>query len=308
MKIIFFGSDDFAATHLQLLLKSKHKVVMCVTKPDTRQGRGMQLTMSPIKVLAGEHGIDCIQPISLKDASVASALREPQADLFVVVAYGKILTQEILDIPKVFCLNVHGSLLPNYRGAAPINWAIINGDAETGVSVQKMVLELDEGDLVSQATIGILPDMTADRLRLAMAELGAELLLNTINLIEQGKYSLTPQDPARVSYAAKMTKEMGRINWQEPAAVIYNKIRGLKPWPGTFTVFGTKTLKVLDAAVVAGNSSPGTVLSIGKEGLTIACGQDALLLKEVQPEAGKVMAGASFAAGYRVTVGGLFGA
>lgn len=215
MNIVFFGSDDFAAAHLKELITSGHKIVLCVTQPDARQGRGMKLAFSPIKLLAAEHDLPYIQPPTLKDDAVAAQLSALNADLFVVVAYGRLLPQRILDIPKLFCINVHGSLLPHYRGAAPINWAVLKGDRQTGVTVQKMALELDAGDIIAQEIIKIPPDMSADVLRTRMAEAGARFLPHVINQIAAGKYVLTPQNPAMVTYAPKLTKEMGHIHWQE---------------------------------------------------------------------------------------------
>jgi len=320
MNIVFFGSDAFAAVHLESLFKSRHKVAACVTSPDARQGRGMQLTFSPIKVLAAEHGIDYLQPETLKDRLVIERLKEFNADIFAVVAYGKLLTADVLSIPKLFCVNVHGSLLPKYRGAAPINWAILNADKQTGVTVQKMVLGLDAGDIIAQAKMNIAPDMTADVLREAMAKTGAQLLVKTLNNIEEGKYTLTPQDHAQATQAPKLTKAMGHIDWSKSAAVIYNQVRGLKPWPGTYTSFNGKILKILSVAVAPGAAgNPGTIVSVDKKGFMVACGgtianmsrsddsshrsQGALLIKEVQPEAGKPMTAASFAAGHKIAIG-----
>lgn len=307
MNIVFFGSDDFAALHLKHLLASRHKVVGCVTSPDSRQGRGLKLSISPIKVLAEQNSIECLQPPTLKDPAVVTRLKQLNADLFVVVAYGKLLTQEILDIPRLFCVNVHGSLLPKYRGAAPINWAMLNGDIQTGVTVQKVALELDSGDVIAQAKIDIPPDMTADILRQQLAQLSAPFLVATLNTIEEGKFTLTAQDPRQVSYAPKLTKEMGRIDWSKPAAAIYNQIRGLKPWPGTQTVWNGKMLKVLQADIGPDGSAqtaPGTVVSVDKSGFTVACAQgSSLIIKEVQPEAGKPMPTASYMAGHKIIPG-----
>ena len=303
MRIIFFGSDDFAKLHLEALLKSHHTVVACVTKPDTRQGRGMQIVLSPIKILAAEHNIPYLQPESLKTPDSAEQLIEFSADMFVVVAYGKLLPQEILNIPKMFCVNVHGSLLPKYRGAAPINWAILNGDMHTGVTVQKMELALDAGDIIAQAGMDIPMDMSADVLRLTMAQVGATLLVETLDQIEHKKYQLIPQSDEQSSYAVKLTKEMGRIDWHKPAAVIYNQVRGLKPWPGTYAAWNGKTLKIISVEIADASGQPGEVIGIDKRGFTVACQHGALLIKEVQPEAGKLMPASSFVSGYKISQG-----
>ena len=330
MRIVFFGSDEFAATHLEQLLKSNHKIIGCVTQPDRAQGRGMKLVLSPIKVLAAQHNIDYFQPEILKEASVAQRLKAMNADIFVVVAYGQILTQQMLNIPKLFCVNVHGSLLPKYRGAAPINWAILNGDTQTGVSVQKIALALDAGDIIAQSKMNIAPDMTADVLRTQMAQVGAKLLVETLDNIEKGKYKLTPQDPAAVTVAPKLTKDMGKIDWTKSAQQIYNQIRGLKPWPGTYTQHNGKMIKIIDAelrhceeakptkqskedcfppllklrrtraSLAMTKEKPGKIIDAGKQGFTVACGQGALLITQVQPEAGKIMPAASFIAGHKL--------
>lgn len=300
MKIIFFGSDDFATTHLEALLQTSHQVVAVVTQPDSRQGRGMPMTISPIKAIATRYKITCLTPSNLKSAEIVSQLKSFQADLFVVVAYGKLLTQEILDIPKIFCINVHGSLLPKYRGAAPINWAILNGDRQTGVTIQKMVLSLDAGDIITQAKMDIPADMDAKQLRLEMAGRGATLLVTTVDALQSGQFTLTPQAEDQISYAAKLSKEMGRIDWSKNAQSIYNQIRGLTPWPGTYTNFKDKILKILRARIVDEKyeGAPGSVVHIDKNGFIVNCGQGALFITQVHLEASKPMPAASFVDGY----------
>jgi methionyl-tRNA formyltransferase len=303
MRIVFFGSDDFAAICLQEILKSSHSVVGCVTGPDTRQGRGMKVSLSPIKEIALEHNLICLQPDYLKDAGVIKELKALDADLFVVVAYGRILPQEVLDIPKMFCVNVHGSLLPKYRGAAPINWAIINGDKQTGVSIQRMVFQLDAGDVISQESIPLTKTTTADELRIHMAETGAKLLVRTLDEIRSGHVDFTPQDEAKMSYAPKLSKDLGHIQWQKPAVEIERLIRGLKPWPGTFTHYKGKILKILEADVLTAGGPPGVILDITKEGFMVACGKGALLVKKVHLEASKPASAYDFVQGHRLTIG-----
>lgn len=302
MKIVFFGSDDFAATHLKFLLDAKHQVVACVTQPDTRQGRGMNIVMSPIKTMADVHGLLCLQPATLKDPLIVEQLKSLGADIFVVVAYGKLLPQEVLDIPRIFCINVHGSLLPKYRGAAPINWAILNGDKKTGVTIQKMALALDAGDIISQEHMSITDDTNAQVLRNDMAEVGAKLLVQTLNDITANKHSLTPQVESQSSYASKLTKSMGKIDWSNDACFIFNQVRGLQPWPGAYTSFNGKTLKILKAVILEDLTSgrPGEVLQIDKNGFTVACGKGALLIKQVHLEASKIMSAVSFVAGHHL--------
>lgn len=303
MKIVFFGSDDFAAVCLKEILRDKHQVVGVVTGPDTRQGRGMQMSLSPIKEIALEHDIVCLQPDSLKEVSIIGKLRNFQADIFVVVAYGRILPQAVIDIPKMFCVNVHGSLLPKYRGAAPINWAIINGDKQTGVTIQKITFELDAGDVITQEVMPISDDATSSTLRQNMAQVGAKLLVKTLDSIASNKFKTTAQDKVKVSYAPKLTKELGCIQWQKTATEIERLIRGLQSWPGTFTQYKGKTLKILEASVVKVQGKAGTVVNITKEGFTVTCGQDALLIKRVHLEASKPVSAYDFILGSRLTAG-----
>ncbi|MEI7998713.1 MAG: methionyl-tRNA formyltransferase, partial [Candidatus Omnitrophota bacterium] len=216
-----------------------------------------------------------------------------------------LLTQEILNVPTLFCVNLHGSLLPQYRGAAPINWAIINGEPQTGVTIQKMAFELDAGDVISQETIVLSDQMSADELRLLMAEKGAKLLVKTLDDIAPGQYKSIPQDKTKISQAPKLTKELGRIVWNNSAQSIERLIRGLKPWPGTFTQYKGKGLKILEAAVTKVQGVPGTIVNISKEGFVVACGQEAILVKKVHPEASKAMTACDFIQGHRVAGGDL---
>ena len=307
MKIIFFGSDDFAGTHLTALLASGYKVLACVTQPDRPQGRGMKLAVSPIKEIAQSNNIPYLQPPTLKDEHVVDALKKFNADIFVVVAYGCLLTPAVLNIPPKGCINVHGSLLPYYRGAAPINWAIINGEKETGVTIQQMVYELDAGDIISQEVLPILPTTTAVTLREDMAQAGAKLLIQTLGQIAANKQVFIKQDKAKVSVASKLTKELGRINWDESAVIIERKIRGLKPWPGCFTLYQGKILKVHEANLIDVKAKPAGVIAVDKTGITVGCSGGALKLITVQPEGGKPMSAYQWALGYKIEVGSTFG-
>lgn len=308
MKIIFFGSDDFAAVHLEHLLSSGHKVLGCVTGPDKPQGRGMKLSASPVKQVALQRQIPCLQPLSLKGSAIIDTLKSYGADIFVVVAYGRLLTQEILDIPKMLCMNVHGSLLPKYRGAAPVNWAILNGEKETGVTIQKMALELDAGDIIVREVMSINDDENAAQLRQRMAQAGARLLVKVLDKQPSGQFSLTPQDKTQVTWAPKLTKEMGLINWQAPARSIFDQVRGLQTWPGAYTFYNGKMLKITQTEIStenAGKFNPGQVINVSRNGFQVACSDKMLLIKEVQPQAGKVMPAGSFASGYKITQGSL---
>lgn len=303
MRIVFFGSDDFAGVCLKELIKSSHKVIACVTQPDTRRGRGMRMALSVIKQIASENDIPCLQPDSLKESSVLSALKILEADLFVVVAYGKILSQEVLNIPKLFCINVHGSLLPKYRGAAPVNWALINGEKETGVSIMKMNAQMDAGDIIAQERMSLAENVTADVLREAMSHVGAKLLVKTVDTVATGNFNCIPQDESQVTVAAKLTKEMGSIDWNQPAYRIERLIRGLKPWPGTFCSYQGKVLKILEAQVVNVSGRAGTLIETGKQGFVVACGQEGLLIKQVHLEASKAVSAYDFVQGHRLVVG-----
>jgi methionyl-tRNA formyltransferase len=309
IKIIFFGSDDFAAVHLEHLLSSGHEVLCCVTGPDKAQGRGMRLSVPLIKKIALEHKIPCLQPLTLKSSDIIDSLKSFGADIFVVVAYGRLLTQEILDIPKIFCMNVHGSLLPKYRGAAPVNWAILNGEKETGVTIQKMALALDAGDIIAQEVMSISDNENAAQLRKRMAQVGAKLLVKVLDQQPMGRFLLSPQDKGRMSWAPKLTKEMGLINWNSHSQSIFNQVRGLQPWPGAYTFYNGKMIKITQAEISnedTAKSTPGQVLNVNKNGFHVACSKGALLIKELQPEAGKVMPASSFAAGYKVMTGTSF--
>jgi methionyl-tRNA formyltransferase len=224
----------------------------------------------------------------------------------VVVAYGRLLTQEILGLPKLLCMNVHGSLLPKYRGAAPINWAILNGDKETGITIQKMALTLDAGDIIAQEKMCIEDDENAAQLRQRMAQAGAKLLIKVLDKNPSGKFPLIPQDEGLVSYAPKLTKEMGKIDWKKPARSIVDQVRGLAPWPGAYTFYEDKVLKITQAQISTEetvNFTAGQVIKVGKNGFHVACADGGVLIKEVQPQAGKLMPAASFTAGYKLPSG-----
>ena len=304
MRIVFFGSDDFAATHLKKLLESSYEIVACVTQPDRPKGRGMKVVDSPIKEMAVAKKIPLLQPETLKSADVISELKAFDADVFVVVAYGKILPENILSIPHVFCVNVHGSLLPKYRGAAPINWAIMNGDDHTGVTVMKMSSVLDAGEIILQAKLAITHDDTVVGLRLRMAQLGAVTLLEALDKIKNKSHALKRQDLSKVSYASKLTKELGYVDWKDPAVKIWNLVRGLQPWPGVSASCNGKKFKILSCEVATAESSmasPGTVVAVKKEGIVVSTGNQPLLITRVQPESGKPMDARSFAAGHKLS-------
>lgn len=308
MKIIFFGSDDFAAENLQRLLEEKFAVVACVTQPDRPSGRGLQVIASPIKIIARDNHIPILQPENLRDEDFLKRIKSFGADLFVVIAYGQILPLVILKMPKIFCINVHGSLLPKYRGAAPVNWAVINGDKETGFTIMKMSPKMDAGEIIIQEKLNIGDDETSESLRARMAKASAKRLCRTINDIGAGRFNLKPQNEAEVTMAPKLTRELGKIDWDKSAAEIHNHVRGLLPWPAAYTSLQGKILKVLQASIDASTASgtPGTILLITKKGITVATGQGALVIQQVHPESGKPMPAHAFALGQRLPLGTLF--
>ncbi len=310
MRIVFFGSDDFADVHLRALIGAKHKVVACVTPEDRKQDRGMKVKASVIKLSAEEHRIPVSQPAQFNEPAVIDEFRSFAADLFVVIAYGKFLPVNILNIPKFFSVNVHGSLLPKYRGAAPINWAIINGEKQSGISIIKMTEKMDAGDILAQEKIKIAPEDTAVTLRQKMMERGPALLLKVVDYIDTGTLNQPLQQKANeVTFAPKLTKELGQINWQKSAIEIFNLIRGVLPWPGAYTFYKGKTLKILSCRLVENKSAghtPGEVIEIGKEGIVVSCGDGALLIKEVHLDAGKPMGAYLFTIGHNLKPGFIF--
>jgi methionyl-tRNA formyltransferase len=304
MKIIFFGSDDFALIHLEALA-SEHEIVACVTQPDKPKGRGMHLVPSPIKEWALKNKKPVLQPDRIKDPDLLSQLKEFQADLFIVIAYGKILPSELLQIPKICAINVHASLLPKYRGAAPINWAIINGEKETGLTIMKMSAALDAGDIIVQEKIKIEDKDTAATLREKLMKLGAPLLLKALQSITNHK-AWIEQDSKQMTYAPKLTKELGAIDWNKPAQDIHNLVRGLQPWPGAYTFFKGKLLKVLESVVMmqdVSSAKPGTVIEISDEGFVVAAAENALLIKKIHLEASKPMDALAFMRGHKIEIG-----
>lgn len=305
MKIIFFGSDDFATTNLKRLIESHHDVVATVTQPDKAQGRGLRIGMRPVKELSGKHNIPVIQPRVLKEKYFIEELKTYQADLFVVIAYGKILPTELLKIPKKCAINVHASLLPRYRGAAPVNWAIINGEEETGISVIKLNEHMDAGDIILQQKVTIENNDTSITLRAKLAKFGTDCLCEAIDMLEKNTCSLIKQDETKVTYAPKLTKAHGLILWEKSAQQIHNMVRGLLPWPSAYTHYDGKLLKVLETDVgLSGpsDSKPGTIVDISKEGFVVATGNDRLLVKKVHLESSKPMDVKDFMAGHKISL------
>lgn len=309
MRILFFGSDDFAEINLSRLVEAGHPVVACVTQPDRPKGRGMKVAASPIKTFAQAHGVPCLQPPSVREAQFLKDIRALNADLFVVIAYGQILPQELLDIPSICSVNVHASLLPKYRGAAPINWAILNGEKETGVTLIRMNARMDAGDILARRVLKISDEDDAPSLRRKLADLGAECLLESLPKLEKRAVRFIVQDETGATHAPKLTKPLGLIDWTRPALEIHNKVRGLLPWPAAFTFHHGKMLKILAGQVVRGRDEkfqPGMVTQITKDGILMNAGLDRLLIRTVHPESGKAMPAYEYAQGYKIKVGEAF--
>ena len=301
MRIVFMGTPDFAVPCLRRVLEDGYQVVGVFTQPDKPKGRSFTLTPPPVKELALERGIPVYQPAKLRDGEALAILRELAPDLIVVVAYGKILPKEILDLPPLGCVNVHGSLLPKYRGAAPIQWSVINGDPVTGVTTMYMGEGMDTGDMILKMETPIGPEETGGQLFDRLAPLGAECLSRTLKLFVQGEVPRQVQDESQVTYADMLTRETGRVDLNRPARELHNLIRGVTPWPGaTMTVAG-KTLKILQARLAQGEGRPGQLLR--EDAFVVACGEGALELVTVQPEGKRPMGGADYLRGKRIKVG-----
>ena len=295
MKIVFMGTPEFAVSPLQALLQNGYEVAAVFTQPDKPKGRGYQMAFPPVKELATAHQIPVYQPATLKDGTALSILQEIDPDLIVVVAYGKILPKEILTLPPKGCVNVHGSLLPKYRGAGPIQWAILNGEKVTGVTTMYMGEGIDTGDMLEKASLEIGPDETADELRDRLSRLGAELLISTVEKAEKGELHPEPQNDAEVTRAPMLTREMSLLDFSKPAVEIHNQIRGLSSWPAAYTVYQGKRMKVYRSRLVAGKGEPGQLLDPKR--FIVACGEGAVELTEVQYEGSRKMSGEEFLRG-----------
>ncbi len=306
MRILFMGTPDFAVPSLRALVEAGHTLCGAFTQPDKPKNRGMKLLPTPVKEFCLAHNIPVFQPTKLRDGTALAQIQALAPELIVVAAYGRILPEEILDYPAKGCINVHSSLLPKYRGAAPINWAMLNGDRETGVTIMHMAAELDAGDIISQASTPIDPDETVESLHDRLAELGAELLVKTVEQIGAGTAQRTPQDAAQVTYAPMLSRELSPIDWSKPARALHDQVRGLIPWPAAVAELGGVRCKIFSTAVCGDQTSaaPGTVVQAGKKGLKIACGGETVLeILELQPDGKKRMAASAFLQGRPIPEG-----
>ena len=307
MRVLYMGTPDFAASALEAIIEAGHEVVAVVTQPDKEKGRGKQVSMSPVKECAIECDIPVLQPVKIRLPENVEELKKYPADVYVVAAFGQILTQEILDIPKYRCINIHASLLPAYRGAAPIQWAILDGLKETGVTIMQMDAGIDTGDILLQETLQIESTDTGESLFDKLSVLGAKTIVKALPMIEKGELTPIKQDDSKSNYAKMLKKEMGLIDWNNSAEVIERYVRGLNSWPSAYSYINGKQLKIWKAEVVEANGNPGEVLAVDKNSVTVACGQNALKLIEIQLEGKKRMEVSAFLLGYKVNTGDCLG-
>ncbi len=311
LRILFMGTAELSVASLEKLASDKtFSVLAVVTQPDKPKGRDLRLTPSPVKVAAEKLSLPVLQPLKARDENFIGELRALAPDLIVVVAYGQILPQTLLDVPKFGCLNVHTSLLPKYRGAAPIQWAIADGEPETGVTIMQMDAGLDTGAMLSVRRTPILPTDDSQTLHDRLAQLGADLLAETIPAYVAGKIVPQPQPAVGSTYAAKIKKDDGKIDWRQPAGQIWNRLRAFTPWPGAFTFLQAEPkpqlLKIWKVEVVTATGQPGIVLSADKTGIVVGCGSGALRILELQREGGRRLAAESFLIGHPLAVGSRF--
>ena len=308
LRLVFFGTPEFAVPSLEALLSSTHHVAAVVTQPDRPSGRGHKTRDAPVKALAIAAGVDVLQPGRLKDPSFIGAFRGLNADLAVVAAYGRILTDEILAVPTRGFVNVHGSLLPRYRGAAPVHRAVIAGERETGVTIMRVVHALDAGPMLAKMARPISADETSAEVERDLSRIGAELLVNTLNRLAAGEVEEVAQDDRDATYAHKLTREDGAVNWQWPAERIHNLIRGLHPWPHAFAYLDTARVILRRSRWSPESSplSPGTIVEATGDRLAVAAGSGIVELTEIQPEGRRPMAVRDFLAGHPLAQGTRF--
>ena len=310
LRIVFMGTPEFAVPALDMLLKEGYDVVAVVTQPDKPKGRGNKMAIPPVKEYAIEHGIDVLQPQKVKTEEFTDIIRGINPDLLVTAAYGKILPKSVLDIPKYGCINVHGSLLPKYRGAAPIQWSIIDGEKVTGITTMYTDVGMDTGDMLLKGEIMITEDMTAGELHDRLSVLGAEVLKETLAKLKEGVLQRIPQQDSEASYAAMMTKDTGLVDWTKSPKEIHNLVRGTNPWPGAYTYYNGEKMKIWVTSVVSESENklkPGTICEVGKDGIIVACGIGKLNIKEVQFESCRKMCVEDYICGHKMDEGEILG-
>lgn len=309
MKVVFMGTPDFAVGALEAIIQAGHKVTAVVTQPDKPKGRSGQMQFSPVKECAVKYEIPVFQPVKVKAAEAVEELRKFEADIFVVAAFGQILTKEILDMPRLGCVNIHASLLPKYRGAAPINQAILDGETETGVTIQQMNEGIDTGDILSKVIVPIDKKETAESLFVKLEDAGADLIIETLKKLEKGEITPAPQDDSQASYVKMMKKSLGKIDWSMDAAAIERLVRGLNPWPSAYTFYEGKSLKLWNCDVLeeACMEAPGTIVRVNKDSIDVAAGNGVLRILELQLEGKKRMDAKAFLLGNAWKAGMLLG-
>ena len=308
MRIVFMGTPDFSVPALKAIVEAGHQVTAVVTQPEKPKGRGKDVQMTPVKIQALEYGIPVYQPVKVKTPEFVEVLKKEAPDAIVVIAFGQLLSKEILDLPKYGCVNIHASLLPKYRGAAPIQWAVINGDAVTGVTTMRMDEGLDTGDMILKEEVKIRADETGGSLFDRLSEVGAKLCVRTMEAIDAGTATYTPQDNSQATHTAKIYKEMGSIDWKQGAKEIECLIRGLDPWPSAYTRLGDKMLKIWKAQVVSEESGaePGCIVKVEKDHILVQTGKGMLAISELQLEGKKLMPVEAFLNGYEIEEGTYF--
>ena len=322
MRIVFMGTPDFSVPALKALVEAGHQVIAVVTQPDKPKGRGKEVQMTPVKIQAMEYGIPVYQPAKVREASFVEVLKGLEADVYVVIAFGPILPKAVLELPKYGCINIHASLLPKYRGAAPIQWCVIDGERETGITTMMMDVGLDTGDMLEKAVIPIEEKETGGSLHDKLSMAGGDLILSTLKKLEEGTLVRTPQTDEGTCYAKMLTKSLGDIDWNQGAVSIERLIRGLNPWPSAYTMWNGKTIKIWAADVIAGReaadflsesgvpaetgTAPGTVVCSDKRGLVVSTGGGLLSIRELQMEGKKRMDTPAFLRGYPIPAGDVF--
>ncbi|MFQ9308402.1 MAG: methionyl-tRNA formyltransferase [Paraclostridium sordellii] len=309
MKIVFMGTPEFAVPCLQKIIDEGHEVLAVVTQPDKPKGRGKKLAMPPVKELALKYNIDVYQPVKAREESFVEKLKEINPELIVVVAFGQILPKSILDIPKFGCVNVHASLLPKYRGAAPLNWVIINGEEKTGVTTMYMDVGLDTGDMILKSEIPLDDEITAGELHDKMMVQGAEVLKDTIDLISKGEAPREKQNDEETCYSPIMDKSLGNIDWSKSATDIHNLIRGVNPWPSAYTTYDKQTMKIWKTKVLdkLSEKTPGTILSVDKNGIEVSTGDKVIQISEIQMSGKKRMIVSEYIKGNDISTGIVLG-
>jgi methionyl-tRNA formyltransferase len=306
MRILFMGTPDFAVPSLKALVEAGYELCGVFTQPDKPKNRGMKLMPTPVKEFSITHNIPVFQPAKLRDGAALRLIEDLAPELIVVAAYGRILPEDILACPPLGCINVHSSLLPKYRGAAPIHWAVLNGDSETGVTIMHMATELDAGDIIAAASTPIDPNETVEALHDRLAVLGAKLLTETVAAIAAGRAARIPQDHTKATLAPMLSRELSPMDFSRSAWALHNQVRGLIPWPAAVTEFGGTRCKVLATHLSEQRTdkNPGTVLEAGKDGIKMACGGGSVLvIDDLQPDGGKRMKSADYLRGHSISVG-----